>query len=384
MTMLNKSENFPPNFETLLHLRDTHRFWDNGLLKACQSNVLTKEDFKYIFGQYRLYSKFFTRFITAVMTNSENDLHRAILSENLWEEGGKQNPENRHSEIFNRFLRDVLGVSENTVFKPYTVQFCEEYLKACKENDDLYGAAFLSLGTEGIVSRLYKIFVQAFLKLGIPDQDLHFFHLHIECDDDHALSLENIVNSFKDRPDWFDTSLKALHHALSLRDQFFTALLEDTLLQRVSIVYDSIKTPLSLFKPTDSLLAKSDDLKALYSNEDTSENIAFSVSRFPFHAQVLDPRLIEIPAGKCNEKHRHAHETFFYILSGQGEVLVEEKVIKVSAGEGVFVPRWADHQTKNTGPSPLVFLGVTDFNLTKKFPGNTEHSARKKKSIQLS
>lgn len=381
--MLNKSENSPPNFEKLLHLRDTHRFWDNGLLKACQSNVLTKEDFKYIFGQYRLYSKFFTRFITAVMTNSENDLHRAILSENLWEEGGKQNPENRHSEIFNRFLRDVLGVSEHIIFKPYTVQFCEEYLKACKENDALYGAAFLSLGTEGIVSRLYKIFVQSFIELGISDKDLHFFHLHIDCDDDHALSLEKILKSFGHRPDWFDISSKAMDHALSLRDQFFTALLQDTLLQRVSMVYDSITRPVSLFKSTESLLVRQDDLKPLYANEEASENIAFSVSRFPFHAQVLDPRLIEISAGKCNEKHRHAHETFFYILSGQGEILVEEKVIKVSAGEGVFVPRWADHQTKNTGTSPLVFLGVTDFNLTKKFPGNTEHSARKKKIAPL-
>jgi len=381
--MLDNAQSFSQNFEALVQLRDTHRFWDNGLLKACQSALLTKEDFKYIFGQYRLYSRFFTRFITAVMTNSENDLHRAILSENLWEEGGKQDPENRHSEIFNRFLRDVLGVSENTDFKPYTVQFCEEYLKACKENDALYGAAFLSLGTEGIVARLYKIFVNAFLELGIPEKDLHFFHLHVDCDDDHTLSLEKILKSFGHRSDWFYTSSKALDHALSLRDRFFTALLEDTLLQRVSVVYNSIKTPVSLFNTTDSLWVQKTQLNPLYSNEDPSENISFSVSRFPFPSQVLDPRLIEIPAGKCNEKHRHAHETFFYILSGQGEVLVEEKVIKVSAGEGVFVPRWADHQTKNTGPSPLVFLGVTDFNLTKKFPGNTEHGARKKKNAPL-
>ena len=82
---------------------------------------------------------------------------------------------------------------------------------------------------------------------------------------------------------------------------------------------------------------------------------------------MLDPRLVFIPAGKFNERHRHAHETsFLYVLEGSGQVLIDEQVFPVKKGDAVMVPRGSIHQAQNLGAAEMRILAVTDFNLTEK------------------
>ena len=102
----------------------------------------------------------------------------------------------------------------------------------------------------------------------------------------------------------------------------------------------------------------------LYSSTNARLNIDFSVDRVPFSAEVLDPRIVRIPPGKYNEKHRHAHETVFYIIEGSGRVLINEAAVEVAPGDIVFVPRWAMHQSQNLGETDMTILAVTDYGLT--------------------
>jgi pyrroloquinoline-quinone synthase len=60
-----------------------HPFWQNKLFAACLNGELSREDFAYIFAQYYLYSKNFTRYIAGVMANCEQDHFRAKLTQNL-------------------------------------------------------------------------------------------------------------------------------------------------------------------------------------------------------------------------------------------------------------------------------------------------------------
>ena len=116
-------------FLELKTLMNEHPLWNNRLLKACELGHLCKEDYKVLFEQYFLYSKNFTRYLCAVMANMENDLHRSQLSENIWEEGGGEDIEKRHSEIFRQFLIKGLGVEIDQIqFADFTKQFMSQYL----------------------------------------------------------------------------------------------------------------------------------------------------------------------------------------------------------------------------------------------------------------
>jgi quercetin dioxygenase-like cupin family protein len=96
--------------------------------------------------------------------------------------------------------------------------------------------------------------------------------------------------------------------------------------------------------------------------------------------QVLDPRVVQIPPGKNNEKHRHAHETVFYIIQGHGKVLIDKQLIDVSAGDTIFIPRWCVHQSQNTGDREMRILAVTDFGLTSSVLGDYDSNTRLKQS----
>jgi quercetin dioxygenase-like cupin family protein/pyrroloquinoline quinone (PQQ) biosynthesis protein C len=356
-----------------------HDFWNNDLFNACRKGLLTKEDFGYIFSQYYLYAKNFTRYITAVMTNCENDLQRAHLSENLWEEAGEKEPEKRHAEIFRKFLAEVLNLQLSTIaYENFTRQFVASYLRESQNPDIIHGTAFLSLGTEGLVAEMYTILIDGMIKAGIEEDKLLFFHLHVECDDEHALTLENMLNSYHQTPHWFETARKAVDTALCLRRDFFNSLYRELYMRKINPIINGITGRQTMVAQTGELVY-SRRSEQLYQNREEENNIDFSVERIALPAQVLDPRMVYIPAGKTNENHEHAHETFIYVLRGNGVVTIDGKQIAVQTGSAVLVPRWSKHQTANTSQNEeLVYLGITDFNLTKNFPGNSENSYRKK------
>ena len=368
---------------------ENHPIWNNRLLKACELGHLTKDDFKILFEQYFIYSKNFTRYLCAAMANMENDLHRSQLSENIWEEGGGEELEKRHSEIFRQFLIKGLNVEIDQIqFKDFSKYFMHQYLNFCMAKPSLEGAAFLSMGTEAIVPRLYTIFLKGLNKVDIEKKHLYFFELHVECDDDHAETLENILLDHLNEPNFMARCNDSIDYALNLRDQFFTELFTLIFRQRVEEKIEKINAKKSLFiegTPESELKFNlnsfnNDFDKMVYFNKVESKNIEFTVNRAPFHSEVLDARVVKIAPHKTNERHTHAHETIFYILGGQGKVIIDKMEIEVNKGDSVFVPRWSVHQTQNHGESEMNILAITDFYLTgTALVGNYNSTARMKK-----
>jgi quercetin dioxygenase-like cupin family protein/pyrroloquinoline quinone (PQQ) biosynthesis protein C len=372
----------------LHELQTQHEFWNNRLFRACRQGYLSFEDFQFIFSQYYLYSRNFTRYIAALMANSDSDYYRSRLSENLWEEGGGANPDKRHAELFRKFLRDALSINIETIeYLDFTYYFSREYLDFCLKSHPMSGCAFLSLGTEGIVAKMYSVFVEGMRKAGIEDSELDFFHIHMECDDEHAITLEQMMLSYSDEPDWYNSCVRAMDRALTLRRRFFENLYEGLQQRRLKSLIDRIQARESLAPrtpdPTKLLWRQENRVIPLYSNTNERLNIQFQVERLPLKTEALDPRVVKIPVGKSNENHRHAHEAIFYIMAGEGRVVVDDSVIEVKAGDVVSVPRWAMHQSQNTGNTEMVMLAVTDFGLTgKAYVGDYNKTARMKSAIE--
>jgi quercetin dioxygenase-like cupin family protein/pyrroloquinoline quinone (PQQ) biosynthesis protein C len=355
----------------LRRIQNDHRFWSCDLLAGFAQGAFSREDLRYVFSQYHLYTSTFTRFIAAVMANCESDLFRAQLSANLWEEGGGCEPARRHAEIFRGFLRSSLGVVDvgQIAYAPFTQHFVQAYLAQVQHSEPMAGAAFLSLGTEGIVARMYQIMRTGLRKAGIGDGELEFFDIHIACDDEHAVTLETMMTSYAEQPGWFDACAAAANRALELRAEFFDHIFDALHKQRLEPVLSRMQGHQSLARGVDDSALHhrpGGDTVAMYANEVEKLNIQFTVERLPLAAEVLDPRMVRIPAGKFNEKHKHAHETLIHILDGAGQVLVDDRVFAVRGGDTVLVPRWALHQTQNLGATELRFLAVTDFNFSRR------------------
>ena len=346
-----------------------HPLWRCDLLRECAAGHLTREDLAFVFGQYHLYSKNFTRFLAAAMSNFESDAFRAKLARNLWEESGMVDLSQRHSELFRLFLRQGLEVEPETIeYEDSARYFATRYFDYCTRATAMEASSFLALGTEAIVVRLYSIFVSGLRLAKVPESALTFFLVHMECDDQHAETLEEVMLSYAHEPGWLETAWRAADYAMTLRKGFFDNLFERTRTRRLGTIMAHVQERRSLCtevpEPATLRAPRGWHGEQIYGNEVPRLNIDFSVHRLPFDGDVLDPRIVRVKPGANNERHKHAHETVFVFFEGDGEVLVNGTTIPVHPGDTVFVPRWAMHQTRNVGTRDLVFLAVTDYGLT--------------------
>ncbi len=144
---------------------------------------------------------------------------------------------------------------------------------------------------------------------------------------------------------WFDDLYQGLQH------------------NRINTLTDKIQAKRSLQTGPASALSPDNSID-LRTERDDKRQQEFSVARLPCNAQTLDPRIVRIAPGKYNNLHRHAHETLFCLLQGEGEVLIGDQWIQFKPGQTIFAPRWAMHQTHNTGSDELIMYAITDYYLS--------------------
>ena len=121
-----------------------------------------------------------------------------------------------------------------------------EYLDFCMHAHPAAGSAFLSLGTEGIVPRMYAVLVNGLLRAGVAEEHLSFFRIHMECDDEHAETLQQMMVSYAGSPDWLETCRRSMDYALSLRRRFFEQIYEAIEARRLRGIVERIQRGVSL------------------------------------------------------------------------------------------------------------------------------------------
>lgn len=68
---------------------------------------------------------------------------------------------------------------------------------------------------------------------------------------------------------------------------------------------------------------------------------------FSMGSVVLEPQGGQVPW------HNHEQEEIYFILTGRGEMCLDQERQEVRGGEAVFIPSFAFHQLTNVGDEPL-------------------------------
>jgi mannose-6-phosphate isomerase-like protein (cupin superfamily) len=67
-----------------------------------------------------------------------------------------------------------------------------------------------------------------------------------------------------------------------------------------------------------------------------------------------------MPPGTTEVRHLHQRaQQFFYVLAGEAVMEVDSRSIKLSAGEGIWIPVGAAHQIKNDSGCEVHFLVIS-------------------------
>lgn len=163
------------------------------LRRAASGRASRAELYAFIAQQFH-YSRHFTRYLCALMGNLKDEADRAELAENLFEELGLgEGGGVAHSLIYRRMMI-AMGIDANAVpVHAATRALVEAMLSACADPDPAIGLGALCLGAEAIVPHVYSQILTGLRAIGEPEANLEFFALHIEADDEHAITLGKII-----------------------------------------------------------------------------------------------------------------------------------------------------------------------------------------------
>ncbi len=178
--------------EIRLHPAMNHPF-----LKKFSGGKLTLDRIRIFARQYYLYSRWFTRYVSAVIANMPDERPRAYLVENLYQESGEGDPQQSHPAIFRRFLTalrlDAAEV-ERTEPLPETRLFIHEYLYVCSNGHFLEALGALGPGTESIVPYIYHPIYEGLRKEPLlNEEDVEFFTLHMRLDVEHSANIKEAL-----------------------------------------------------------------------------------------------------------------------------------------------------------------------------------------------
>ena len=173
--------------EWLEQLGKTH------FLSRCQNGQISREELESFIQQHQIYSRWFTRFIAALLANIDDDEHRLALTHNLFDEMGLGDAGSLpHSKLY-RNMMESMGLAPCTTPLPTTQRLVDTMFECCKSPNYMVALGAMCLGAEGIVPFLYQRIVDGFLAIGESMDKLRFFTLHIECDDGHADTMNEII-----------------------------------------------------------------------------------------------------------------------------------------------------------------------------------------------
>ena len=196
-------------------------------LSRCRSGVVSRQELDHFLVQQYYYARNFTRFLCALLSNIENEADRQALTVNLIDEMGLGTIAGvPHSALYRKMLERMEIDPGIAPLEKATQALIDAMLESCKSGNILVGLGALCLGAEAIVPHLYGQIVTGFHANGFSKADLEFFYIHMECDDDHALTMKMIIDQRVGSPRELLTLQSSARRALSLRARFFHAILQ--------------------------------------------------------------------------------------------------------------------------------------------------------------
>src|SRR5256714_8996766 len=141
----------------------------------------------------------FKRFVAQVYANAEPRDVRELMLENMWEEHGEGDASRDHAVLVAKFGR-ALGAD---IPDPYAVEpipesreWIDRILRLCRDEDFVVGLAAVSFGIE------FRTQTMAYLgqiyrdQYGLSEEDLEFFFMHLEADEEHAGRAIELVRKY--------------------------------------------------------------------------------------------------------------------------------------------------------------------------------------------
>ncbi len=190
--------------------------WSNGQLTRTQLGLWAIQHYYYIVAIPQQFAALYARMPDAT--------GREMLMENLAGEEPPHAPEKSHPRLLLKFAK-ACGLSEEQVtgaeargdILPGTRAMRAWIWELATIRPISEACAGIMVALEGQLPTLYPGYIAAMEKMGFTDDELEFFHVHVENDDEHAAVGLQLCHRFSDTVEKQKLSIQAVAGSAGLR-----------------------------------------------------------------------------------------------------------------------------------------------------------------------
>ncbi len=168
----------------------------------------------------------------ALYARMPDDDGRELIMENLAGEVPPEQPEKAHPALLLKFAR-ACGLSDDYIknaelegrILPSTRAMRAWIWELSQIRPMHESCAGIMVALEGQLPTLYPAYIAAMEKMGFTDDELEFFHVHVENDDEHAAIGMELCARYADTPEKQQLAIQAVAGSAALRYNMLSEIL---------------------------------------------------------------------------------------------------------------------------------------------------------------
>jgi pyrroloquinoline quinone (PQQ) biosynthesis protein C len=205
----------------LIEMTGSHSF-----LVRCRQGTASMDELKLYLVQQGLHDQYLTRYLCAMMSNLPSNEAVQTLSGNLLRQLGLAPDRPKPHHVMYRETLDRCSLTlDGAEALPATQQWIDTMFRACRDPNPACGLGAVWLGSESLLPSIYRDIIAGLTMHGAQSDDLGFFQLHADGDNDSTQTLRDLMTEVvAGRPDRTDRMLLVGQQLVSARLDFFSAI----------------------------------------------------------------------------------------------------------------------------------------------------------------
>ncbi|MDH5675797.1 MAG: iron-containing redox enzyme family protein [Myxococcales bacterium] len=146
----------------------------------------------------------FTSYLELLLLRAPDSEARLWLSRVLVDEYGEGSEGKDHPALYAAFLEAAGGDRQREAHSPLrgpAQDFIETHQKLVRRGSFLAGLGAVGPGHEWSIPKMFAAIIPGLRRAGFSEEEINYFTLHIEQDDDHGRWLEEALHRYCDRPE---------------------------------------------------------------------------------------------------------------------------------------------------------------------------------------
>jgi pyrroloquinoline quinone (PQQ) biosynthesis protein C len=191
-------------FLAQLHVEiDAHPGVNHLLLNRLATAPFSREDYRVLAENHIPLVSCFTAYLEVLLLRAPNSEARLWLAKVLVDEYGEGSDGHDHTEMYSRFLKACGGdwkeVHQRPVPSP-ALNFIRGHQKLVREEPFLVGLGAIGPGHEWAIPKMFDAIIPGLRRAGFTPEEMNYFDLHVEQDEDHGAWLEEALANYATTP----------------------------------------------------------------------------------------------------------------------------------------------------------------------------------------